>query len=96
MRQLPTEYETVLLTYDAVIRSGPYGMEKSTQTVTRKAFYTKSDGYYDDKDRWIETPNGYFHVPQYWRRFNGVLMPHTFYSYGRVLPEDIIKWEVHS
>ena len=78
------------------VRVGTYGYE--TRKVIRRAFYSKSNGYYNTKDEWIETPNGYFSVPQYWQTFqfsNGesALLPHTFYSYGRVLPKDIIEWK---
>lgn len=91
---LPTEYHNVMITYvgEVRIRDKYYGHYEK-QEVTRRAFYTKSNGYYDNKDNWINTPDGFFHVPQYWQKWNGALVPHTFYSYGRVLPKNIIKWE---
>ena len=96
--ELPKECVNVMLTYKAVIRRGVYGEQKSIETVTRRAFYSKSNGYYDSKDNWIETPNGFFHVPQYWQNFTFsdgtiALLPHTFYSYGRIRPENIIGWK---
>ncbi len=92
---LPTEYQNVMITYvgDVRVRDGYYDHYEK-QEVTRRAFYTKSDGYYDNTDKWINTPNGFFHVPQYWQEWNGSLLPHGFYSYGRVLPNKIIKWKI--
>lgn len=98
--ELPTEYNNVWITYETVVRvRDKYYGHDETQIVKRRAFYSKSDGYYDSKDNWINTPDGYFSVPQYWENFtfsNGevALLPHTFYSYGRVLPNEIIKWEI--
>lgn len=48
--ELPKECVNVMLTYKAVIRRGVYGEQKSIETVTRRAFYSKSNGYYDSKD----------------------------------------------
>jgi hypothetical protein len=96
--ELPNEYQNVMLTYEGNVRvRDKYYDHYEKQVVTRRAFYSKSNGYYDSKDQWIETPNGYFSVPQYWQDFTFsdgkvALLPHTFYSYGRVLPENIIKW----
>lgn len=95
---LPIECVNVMLTYETTICRGVYGEVKTKEVVTRRAFYCKSNGFYDSKDNWIETPNGYFSVPQYWQDFTfsdgtTALLPHTFYSYGRVYPENIIKWE---
>lgn len=94
----PIEGRRVLLTYEAIISSGPYGGTKTKTIVTRRAFWSNSDGYYDRQDNWIETPTGYFHVPQYWKMFtfsNGesALLPDGFYHYGRVFPEEIINWK---
>ena len=95
MHKLPTEYHNVMITYNGEVRvRDKYYDHYEKQQVTRRAFYTKSDGYYDNKDNWINTPNGYFCVPQYWQEWNGTLIPHTFYSYDRVLPNKIIKWEI--
>lgn len=97
--ELPEEYRNVMITYKGqiLVRDKYYDHYESA-IVTRRAFYSKSDGYYDNKDNWIETPEGYFSVPQYWQDFtfsNGqtALLPHTFYSYPRVYPKEIIKWE---
>lgn len=88
--ELPKEYQTVMITYKGKVRvRDKYYDHYEEQVVTRKAFYSKSDGFYDRQDNYIKTPNGYFSVPQYWR--NG--LPHTFYHYPRVYPENIIKWE---
>lgn len=91
---LPKEYQNIMITYkdNVRVRDKYYGHYEQ-QIVTRRAFYSKSDGYYDGKDNWIETPNGYFNVPQYWQTFNGYLLPYGFWHHGRVLPENIIKWE---
>ena len=92
---LPEEYTNVMITYLGKVRvRDNYYDHYKEQIVTRRAFYTKSNGYYDKQDNWVNTPNGYFHVPQYWQEWNGALLPHTFYHLGRVLPEYIIKWEL--
>lgn len=100
--ETPKEYHNVMITYKAevTVPDGYYG-RREVQTVTRRAFYSKSRGYYDKGDKWIETPDGYYSVPQFWQDFTfsdgaTVLLPHTFYSYGRVLPDNIIKWEYDS
>jgi hypothetical protein len=97
---LPKECVNVMITYKTteIVPDKYYG-HTEIFTVTRRAFYSKSDGYYNSKDQWIETPNGYFSVPREWQDFtfsNGTsaLLPLTFQSYGRVLPENIIKWEL--
>ena len=97
--KLPTEYKNVWITYKTIVHVPDkyYGHDEK-QIVRRRAFYSKSNGYYDSKDNWVDTPNGYYSVPQYWQTFtfsdgNSALLPHTFYSYGRVFPDDIIKWE---
>lgn len=98
--KLPKEYQNVLITYITNVRvRDKYYDHYEKQQVTRRAFYSKSDGYYDSKGNWIDTPDGYFHVPQYWCEWsykNGTtdLLPETFYHHGRVYPKDIIKWEV--
>jgi len=97
--ELPKEYVNVMLTYKAQVTvRDKYYDHKEEQTVTRRAFYSKSDGYYDSKNNWIETPNGYFSVPQYWKDFTFsdgsiALLPHTFYSFGRPQPHEIIDWK---
>lgn len=92
---LPREYTNVMITYKGNVRvRDKYYDHYEGQVVTRRAFYTKSNGYYNGKDEWVETPEGYFCVPQFWQEWNGSLLPHTFYSYGKVLPKDIIKWEL--
>jgi hypothetical protein len=98
--ELPKEYQNVMITYIGKVRvRDKYYDHYESQKVTRRAFYTKSDGYYDRNDNWIDTPEGYFHVPQYWQEwtFNdgtSALLPHTFYHLGRVFPKEIIKWEI--
>lgn len=96
--ELPKEYTNVMITYEAEISYGAYGIQKRKEIVKRRAFYSKSDGFYNSQDQWVETPNGYFSVPQYWQDFTfsdgtTALLPHTFYQYPRVYPENIIKWE---
>ena len=95
----PEAYVNVMITYvgTVYVPDRYYGTYEK-RVVTRRAFYTKSNGYYDRKDNWIDTPDGYFCVPQYWREFTHsdgttALLPHTFYSYGNVLPKDVQKWE---
>jgi len=85
---LPKEYEVVMITYIGQVRTST-GCYKE-ELVTRKAFYSKSSGYYDKGNRWIDTPDGYFSIPRYWRDD----MPNTFYHYPRVLPENVIKWRL--
>lgn len=96
----PTEYQNVMITYGGTVYvPDKYYGKYETQVVTRRAFYSNSKGYYNSKDEWIETPEGYFCVPQYWENFsfiNGTsaLLPGAFNSFGRVLPKDVIKWEI--
>lgn len=93
--ELPPEYQNVMITYIGTVRvRDKYYDHNETMQVTRRAFYSKSSGYYNSKDEWVETPNGYYSVPQYWRMWKGSLLPHTFYHHARVLPENIIKWEL--
>ena len=80
------------------VRYNGYGDRKPAM-VTRRAFYSKSDGYYDRSDKFIPTTNGCFEVPQYWATFTAIsgyseLAPQGFQSLGRVLPENVLKWEV--
>ena len=92
---LPKEYQNVLITYNGKVRiRDKYYDHYEDKVVTRRAFYSKSNGYYNSENNWIETPNGHFSVPQFWQMHNGNLLPHTFYHHGRVLPENIIKWEI--
>ena len=98
--ETPQEYQNVMLTYiGTVYVPDKYYGTYVKQRVTRRAFYSKSNGYYNRQDQWIETPEGYFSVPQYWQNFTfsdgtSALLPHTFSSYGRVLPKDVLKWEI--
>lgn len=99
---LPIECQNVMITYvgNVMVRDKYYDHYEK-QKVIRRAFYSKSDGYYNRNDEWINTPDGFFHVPQYWQEWtwsDGVssLMPHGFNHYGRVLPKDVIKWELCS
>jgi len=94
----PKPYKNVWLTYKAYVTSGVYGEVRTLTTVRRRAFFTKSDGYYNQRNEWIETPEGFYHVPRYWQEYtwsDGTtsLAPQTFQSYGRVLHENVIKWE---
>jgi len=94
----PRPYATIWLTYNAEIRSGVYGEVKRIETVRRRAFYSDSDGYYNKQNEWINTPNGMYQVPQFWSNFtlsdgSVIIVPHTFHSFGRVMPENIISWE---
>lgn len=90
---LPPEYQNVMITYTGEVRvRDKYYDHYEKMKITRRAFYTKSDGYYDNRNNWINTPSGYFCVPQYWQKWNGNLVPHTFYNYPRVLPNQIIDW----
>jgi hypothetical protein len=98
--EMPKEYQRVWITYKGTVYVPDkyYGTYKK-EVVTRRAFYSKSKGYYNSKDEWIETPDGYFSVPQYWKVFHFIsgvsaLLPHTFSSFGRVFPKDVIKWEI--
>lgn len=86
--ELPKEYQTVLITYTV-----------GDRIVTRKAFYSKSDGYYNSVGSWVTTPEGYFSVPKHWRVHSfsdgeSALLPHTFESYGNVLPEMVTKVQI--
>jgi hypothetical protein len=97
--ELPKEFVNVLLTYEGNIYvPDKYYGRYEKGIVTRRAFYANSQGYYNKLGDFVETPQGYFSVPQFWGYFtfsNGetALVPETFYSYGRVLPENVIKWE---
>ena len=92
--KLPQEYVNVLITYscDVYVPDRYYG-HNEFRTVTRLAFYSKSDGYYNSTGEWIETPQGYFSVPKMFQKFKGALLPHTFQQYARVAPDKIEKWE---
>ena len=88
---LPKEYQIVWITYIGISNIGtPTNPRYVEHFITRKAFYGKSDGYYDFDDKFIPTPNGYFSVPIHWQ--NG--LPYTFKQYPRVLPEEVIKWKI--
>lgn len=97
---LPEEYQNVMITYKgSVLVRDKYYDHYEEQVVTRRAFYSNSDGYYNQNDIWVNTPNGYFNVPQYWTQHTwsdgtSSLMPNGFYHYGRVLPKNIINWEL--
>lgn len=93
---LPKEYENVIVTYVGRVRKNPYG-DTEPREVTRKGFYHKTDGYYNAKGEWIETPEGYFSIPDNWGDFtfsNGEVhnLPKGFGS-DRVLPKDVISWK---
>ena len=92
-QELPFPYETVMLTY----KTQKEVDNTELCEVTNRAFYVKSDGYYDYKDNYISTPDGYFMVPDEWSPFafgnnKPVMMPHTF-AHTKVLPSHVIKWE---
>ena len=95
---LPTPYKNVFITYtDSVYVPDKYYGHYETQKVTRRAFYSDSDGFYDRSDKWIETPIGYFSVPQSWGTFTfsdgtKALLPQGFNSHGRVFPMRINSW----
>ena len=92
--KLPQEYVIVLITYSCnVYVPDRYYGHNEFRTVTRLAFYSKSDGYYNSTGEWIETPQGYFSVPKMFQKFKGALLPHTFKQYARVAPDKIEKWE---
>ena len=97
VEDLPTEYKNVMVTYiGKVYVPDKYYGKWITQKVTRRGFYSKSDGYYDSKDNWIETPDGYFHIPSKWKSFSfsdgsSALLPSGFYG-GRVMPDKVISW----
>ena len=91
---LPNDCENVILTYiGTVYVPDKYYGKFIKEKVIRWAIYFKSTGFYNGKDEWIDTPNGYFSVPKDWGYFNGVLLPKGFNIYDRVLTENIIKWE---
>jgi hypothetical protein len=96
--ELPANYETVLITYQTKVKYPDryYGYYVD-EVVTRRAIFG-TGGYYDAQDKYIQPPNGHFSVPQKWKVMHFIsgwsaLLPEGHYSYGRVLPEDIIKWE---
>ena len=95
--EIPEEMVNVMITYrGSVVVRDKYYDHKEDQIVTRRAFYSKSDGFYDQQDNWVTTPNGFFHVPRDWREWTysdgtTALMPEGFWHYGRVYPEDVIS-----
>jgi hypothetical protein len=89
---LPESYENVMVTYMKIFYTGPYGDTKEKREVTKRGFYTDTDGYYNALGQWIETPNGKFAIPPNWAMFNGILLPDGWGG-DRVLPEQVIKWE---
>ena len=93
----PKEYHNVMIEYEATISFGAYGIKKRKEVVLRRGFYSKSDGYYNHKDEWVETPDGIFSVPHNWQSFtfsNGTssLMPFGF-GHTRLSPNDVIEWK---
>lgn len=90
---LPEEMENIMVTFiGKVLVRDKYYDHYENHTITRRGFYSKSKGYYNPRDQWISTPNGYVSVPPSWKIFNDILLPHGWVGY-RVLPEEIIKWE---
>lgn len=96
---LPDPHVNVMITYIGKVRiPDKYYDTWEKQQVTRRAFYTNSNGYYNRSDEWVPTPNGFYYVPQYWKEHTWsdglvTLAPDTFYHLGRVLPGEVIKWE---
>ncbi len=96
---LPTPHTNVMLTYNGYVRvRDKYYDRKVEQVVTRRAFFCNSDGYFNKQDEWVDTPNGYFAVPQYWENFHWsdgtvTLSPKGFWQYPRVMPEEVLSWE---
>lgn len=89
---LPKEYQNVMVTFEGTVYvPDKYYGKHEIQTITKRGFYHKSNGYYNSKDQWIETPNGYFSIPHSWRLFNGVLLPHGWGGH-RIAPENVIEW----
>ena len=94
---VPKEYKDVMLTFKGMVYVPDkyYGDWKS-QVVTKRAFYHKSDGYYDTKNNWIETPNGYFSVPPRYKMFYPISGEPTLLPDGwgghRVTPDKAIEW----
>lgn len=97
MRQFPVEYQNVMVTYmGSVYVPDKYYGKYVTQKVTRRGFYHKSNGFYNSKDQWVETPDGYFSIPQKWKTFHfydgtAALLPDGFYG-ARVMPDKVISW----
>ena len=95
----PNGKQNVMLTYRGkVYVPDKYYGKWEEQVVTRRAIYYKTDGYYNIKDEWIETLDGYFSVPtswkiQTWSDGTASLMPEGFSIHARVPLEDAIKWE---
>tara|TARA_R100001530_G_scaffold135701_1_gene113606 strand:- start:323 stop:625 length:303 start_codon:yes stop_codon:yes gene_type:complete len=94
--RLPEEYTNVMITYRGEVRDSNGSVKK--EIVTRRSFYSKSTGFYNSNDEWINTPEGFFDVPKYWKEWmqkdgSTSLLPHTFHHHPRVFPKDIIKWE---
>lgn len=97
MRELPEEYTNVMITYEGMVRYNSYG-DRRKEVVTRRAFYSKSNGYYNSSNEWVNTPEGYFNVPQYWSNWTfsdgtSAILPQRFSNYGRVLPNEVIGWK---
>ena len=92
-RKLPPQYQNVMITYIATVRVNHWSDRRVPKKVTRRAFYCESKGYYNSKDEWISTPNGYFSVPCNWQMYKGNLLPHGFNTYGRINPNHVTKWE---
>lgn len=55
----PDPNVNVMITYTGKVRvRDKYYDKYETRTVTRRAFYTDSDGYYNSKDEWVATQKG--------------------------------------
>lgn len=89
----PVNNQYYWVTYTGMARYNAYGDSRPAK-VRRLGIFADSDGYYNAQDEFISTPDGYFTFPQYFQLWDGVLLPHTFYSLGRVLPTKADSWEV--
>lgn len=72
----PPPYKDVMVTFVGTfyVRDKYYGHYETFQT-TKRGFFHNSKGYYNSKDEWVDTPNGYFSIPSRYEEFKGVLVP---------------------
>jgi len=87
----PEVMRNVMVTYMKEFGYGHYGIEKRMEQVTKRGFLTDSDGYYNKRDQWIETPEGYYAVPPSWQEFKGILLPHGWGG-DRLNNNEVLKW----
>lgn len=77
---LPKPYECLMITYNCIVSSGPYGDTKTKTVITKRGFYCSV----------FET----FSIPPEYRIFGGVMLPHGWGGH-HLKPNQIIDWKYY-